>query len=358
MNKKEILTNAIIGMDDRFIQEAYEYRRYRRLHRRIWQFSIATAGICIAIVISAWLSHGSQPSVTVYACDSDLLLTVRKPVLLPGEIHDNGMMKGHPLMFYVLGSGIEQIRFSCKNEWISFMDWTEQRDDFGLAKNFTVPYGDYEEDYYYLVVDWVPENIIRKLTNNKDIGLADLQPEEKEDVIVMEITYLNGENETLAVNIRLNAEGQFSAYVSDYKITDEDDFVFRQDSVPIVREFSMADIPEENSEKQFDRPTNLTKETTDSLDSSEVIIVTLTQEELSRIEETIENYYIYIHHSIIDYVQVTDPESPFFRERYTDYDADEVVVFEVNMENSEINRFITIGSKDGWINCDVLNEGY
>lgn len=355
MNKKEILSNVISDMDDRFIQEAYEYRRHRQLYRRIWQFGIAAAGICIAIVTAVWLSRGSQPSVTVYACDSDLQLTVRQPVLLPGEISDSGRMKGHPLMFYVLGSRIEQIRFSCKNEWISFMDWTEQRDDFGLGKNFTVQYGDHEEDYYYLVVDWVPENIIRKLTDNKDIGLADLQPEEKEDVIVMEITYLNGENETLAVNIKLNAEGQFSAYVSDYKITDEDEFVFRQDSLPIVREFSTADIPEENPEKQFDRPTNLTKEASES---SEVIIVTLTEEELARIEETIENYYIYIHRSIIDYVQVTDPQSPFFRERYTEYDTDEVVVFEVNMENSEINRFITIGSKDGWITCDVLGEGY
>lgn len=354
MNKKEILSNVISDMDDRFIQETYEYKRYRRLHRRIWQFGIAAAGICIAIVIAAWLSHGSQPSVTVYACDSDLQLTVRQPVLLPGEINDNGRMKGHPLMFYVLGSGIEQIRFSCKNEWISFMDWTEQRDDFGLGKNFTVPYGEQEEDYYYLMVDWVPENIIRKLTDNKDIGLEDLQPEEKEDVIVMEITYLNGENETLAVNIRLNAEGQFTAYVSNYKITDEDEFVFRQDSLPIARECSMADISEENSEEQFDRP-NMTEEVSEN---SEVIIVTLTQEELDRIEETIENYYIYIHRSIIDYVQVTDPESPFFRERFIEYEADEVVVFEVYVEESEVNRFITIGSKDGWITCDVLDEGY
>lgn len=354
MNKKEILSNVISGMDDRFIQETYEYKRYRRLHRRIWQFGIAAAGICIAIVTAAWLSHGSQPSVTVYACDSDLQLTVRQPVLLPGEINDNGRMKGHPLMFYVLGSGIEQIRFSCKNEWISFMDWTEQRDDFGLGKNFTVPYGEQEEDYYYLVVDWVPENIIRKLTDNKDIGLEDLQPEEKEDVIVMEITYLNGENETLAVNIRLNAEGQFTAYVSNYKITDEDEFVFRQDSLPIARECSMADISEENSEEQFDRP-NMTEEVSEN---SEVIIVTLTQEELDRIEETIENYYIYIHRSIIDYVQVTDPESPFFRERFIEYEADEVVVFEIYVEESEVNRFITIGSKDGWITCDVLDEGY
>lgn len=355
MNKKEILSNAISSMDDRFIQEAYEHRRHRRLNRRIWQFGIAAAGICIAIVTAAWLSRGSQPSVTVYACDSDVQLTVRQPVLLPGVIDDNGRMKGHPLMFYVLGSGIEQIRFSCKNEWISFMDWTEQRDDFGLGKNFTVPYGDHEEDYYYLVVDWIPENVIRKLTDNTDIVLADLQPEEKEDVIVMEITYLDGGNETLAVNISLNAEGQFTAYISAYKITDEDEFVFRQDSLPIVKEHFMADITEENTEKQFDRPTNLTKETSDS---SEVIIVTLTQEELSRIEETIEKYYVYIHRSIIDYAQVTDPESPFFRERFIEYDADEVVVFEVNMENSEINRFITIGSKDGWITCDVLDEGY
>ena len=41
------------------------------------------------------------------------------------------------------------------------MDWTEQRDEVGLARNFTVPYGEDERQYYYLLIDWVPVPSVR-----------------------------------------------------------------------------------------------------------------------------------------------------------------------------------------------------
>jgi hypothetical protein len=153
--------------------------------------------------------------------------------LISGQIGNDGQMRGHPLQFYVLGDDIKSIRFSCRNEWISFVDWTEQRGDYGLSKNFTVTYGEKEEDYYYLVIDWIPQNIIRKLTDNKNIKISDMSQEEKEDIIVMEITHLNGRTETAAIRIRLDDNGEFKASVSEYQITEEDRFIFQPDSQPI-----------------------------------------------------------------------------------------------------------------------------
>ena len=154
-------------------------------------------------------------------------------VILPGSIDNSGEMKGHPLQFYVLGKGIKSIRFSCKNESISFVDWTEKRGDYGLSKNFTVPYGEEEKDYYYLVMDWNPENMIKKLTENSDVGISDLTKEEKQDMIIMEITYLNGKSRTMAMQIRLNEDGRFTADLREYSITSKDDFVQKPDSETI-----------------------------------------------------------------------------------------------------------------------------
>lgn len=233
MNECFDISTAIGNINDRFILEAYEYKSHTVVYKNLWRMGIMAASICLVIGAAVWINQEHQFSAMVYASDSNLKMTIGKTILLPGQIDDNGKMNGHPLMFYILGDDIESIRFSCKNEWISFVDWTEQRGDFGLGKNFTVPYGEREEDYYYLVVDWVPQNIIRKLTDNKDVGIENLQPEEKEDIIILEITYLDGRCETLSMNIKLNSKGQFMVVVSNYEITDNDDFVFRPDSQPI-----------------------------------------------------------------------------------------------------------------------------
>ena len=50
-----------------------------------------------------------------------------------GTISDSGEMKGQPLMFYLSGKDIATVRFSCKNQQINFLDWTEKRDEYGNA---------------------------------------------------------------------------------------------------------------------------------------------------------------------------------------------------------------------------------
>lgn len=233
MNKTNKLSNAIGNVEDRFVLEALTYRSHRNMYRKIWLIGAIAAGICLLIAAAALLHKDNRISITVYACESNEKLANGKAMLMPGRISDSGEMRGRPLMFYVLGKEIESIRFSCKNEWISFVDWTEQRGDYGYSKNFTVAYGSQEEDYYYLVVDWEPNNLIRKLTENHDIGISDLSQDEKEDLIVMEVTYLSGETETAAIWIKLNSSGEFEVFIDCYQITEEDGFVFQPDSLPI-----------------------------------------------------------------------------------------------------------------------------
>lgn len=88
----------------------------------------------------------------------------------------------------------------------------------------------------------------------------------------------------------------------------------------------------------------------------EVSTVELSEEEMAHIQLVMEEYYISINRRLIDFAQA-DPTSSFIRE-YEGYGPDEVVLFEVSVENSENKRYIAIGSNDGWNNCSVLNEGY
>lgn len=233
MNRADKLSNAIGNIDDKFILEAFRYHPQQVIRRSIRVAVIAVASLFLMIGMTTFMHKNRGISVTVYAYETNKEITNGEAILISGQIGNDGQMRGHPLQFYVLGDDIKSIRFSCRNEWISFVDWTEQRGDYGLSKNFTVTYGEKEEDYYYLVIDWIPQNIIRKLTDNKNIKISDMSQEEKEDIIVMEITHLNGRTETAAIRIRLDNNGEFKASVSEYQITEEDRFIFQPDSQPI-----------------------------------------------------------------------------------------------------------------------------
>lgn len=347
MNDTDKIAGAIGNIDDRFVLEAFAYRPRLTGRRKLRLFSTIAAGVCLIIGMAVFVNKSSPVSISVHAYESRELLAGGKTTLMPGSISDSGEMKGHPLMFYVLGHGIESIRFSCKNEWISFVDWTEQRGDFGLSKNFTVAYGKQEKDYDYLVVDWVPENMIRKLTDNPSMKISDLSRDEKEDMIVMEIRYLNGENETAAIWIRLNDNGEFEAFIDKYQIKDDDWFVYQPDSQPIEHQPQRGE--------QYEKSDNLSEQSEPTEDKESATPI-LSEEEFARLRLIAEEYYTSLNYKMLD-LTPADPESSFHQE-YEGYLPDEVVLFEVYVENIENKRYITIGSKDNWNNCEILNEGY
>lgn len=91
-------------------------------------------------------------------------------------------------------------------------------------------------------------------------------------------------------------------------------------------------------------------------EDKEAVIVVLSEEELARLRSVAEKYYTSINRKMLKFTQA-DPNSSFMQE-YEGFEADEVVLFEVILENIEAKRYITIGSNDGWNNCSILNEGY
>ncbi len=357
MNQADKLFTAVGNIGDRFLQEASGYRAASRRYKKIWKAGLAAA-VCLAVGVTALLYRGNGHSMTVYAYESNQELSGGRAVTMPGTITDSGSMKGHPLMFYISGKGIESIRFSCRDGWISFMDWTEQREDYGFSKNFTVTYGKKEEEYYYLVVYWTPQSIIRKLTDNPQIGIADLSQEEKEDIIVMEVKYLNGDSETQAISIVLSEDGHFLASVTDYEITAADEFVFREDRAS--QEWEPGSAPREESgvpdQGEPDAGEAGTEPEESSGEAEDSRAVSLSEEQLDCVSRAIEDYYASTVFKVISYSQ-SDRRGFYYRE-YEGYEEREVVIFDVTVEGSETTRSIAVGSKDNWKHCSILNEGY
>lgn len=235
MNSKKF-SEAMSELDHEYIDEAIHYRK--KAKKPVWA-KLGVIAACLALALAALRIlapfRGSMV-VSAYAYGTDEEITAAGAVMSTGTISDSGEMTGHPLMFYLSGKDIETVRYSCKNQQINFMDWTEQRDEYGNAQNFTVIYGEDESDYYYLTIDWVPNTIIRELTDNAEVTVAALPAEMREDIIVMEIAFANGKTVTKAITVSLLEDGTFFAAFDDYEITAEDSFVERIDSESIPRD--------------------------------------------------------------------------------------------------------------------------
>lgn len=138
----------------------------------------------------------------------------------------------------------------------------------------------------------------------------------------------------------------------------EEDTLPNKDTEEIEQSLELEaqeEVTEECVEKSDAENVNLSEhqELITDNDSSSLI---LSEEELARIRLMAEEYYVSINRKMLDFTRA-DPVSSFNQE-YEGYGHDEVVLFEVSVENSENKRYITIGSKDGWNSCSILNEGY
>ena len=142
-------------------------------------------------------------------------------------------MKGHQLIFYILGENIEKIRFSCKNQQLDFKDWKEKRNEYANAQNFEISYGNNKKEYKYLTISWIQNKTISELSDNENAKIKNLAKELKEDIIVMEVTFKNGNTATKAISISLSDNGKFLASFSDYKIKKTDKFVRRSNDKPL-----------------------------------------------------------------------------------------------------------------------------
>lgn len=245
----EKFSEALGELHSKYIQEALYYKNHRK-KTSPWRFAAkwGAAAACLALlvtvctllftdILSAPFSGGS---ISVYAKDSDQEITSAGAVISTGTLSDTGEMRGKPLMFYLSGQDIAAVRFSCRNQKLCFMDWTEKRDEYGTAQNFTVPYGTDESEYYYLTIDWEPEAIIRELTHNPSSSIAALPEEMRKDTIVLEITFGDGRTATKAIQVSLLDDGSIFASLEDYEIGEADTFVRRPDSPAIPRDILYA----------------------------------------------------------------------------------------------------------------------
>ena len=233
MNSKKF-SEAMSELDSKYVDEAIHYKKKK--NKNPFWIKLGAVAACLAIVIAvggilAPFSGGMIVSAYAYGTNEEI--TAAGAVMNSGTISDSGEMKGQPLMFYLSGKDIATVRFSCKNQQINCWDWTEKRDEYGNAQNFTVAYGEDESEYYYLTISWVPNAIIRELTDNEDSTIAALPEEMRNDIIVMEITFENGKTTTKAITISLLDDGRFFASFDDYQISEEDTFINRPDSEAI-----------------------------------------------------------------------------------------------------------------------------
>ena len=261
MNAKKF-SDAMSEPDTKYVDEALNCKKKGK--KPGWTKWAAIAA-CLVVVLAVGIFAPFQGSmiVSAYAYGTDEEITTAGAVMNSGTISDTGEMKGHPLMFYLSGKDIVSVRFSCKNEQINFMDWSEKRDECGNAQNFTVAYGEDESEYYYLLIDWVPNTLIRELTDNPDSKIATLPEEMRQDIIVMEITFENGKTATKAITISLLDDGTFFAVFDDYEISKADTFINRPDSITftgtIVDNVIESFVPvilvdvDENSELKYDK---------------------------------------------------------------------------------------------------------
>ncbi len=233
-------SEAMNEINSRYVEEAVRYKKTAGKSGRIKWIAAAACLTLLLIGGGIFMSLRRHITVSAHTVGTDGELTAAGAVLDTGTINNNGRMTGHPLMFYLSGKDISSVRFSCKNQKISFTDWTEKRDSYGNVQNFTVPYGENESEYYYLTIDWIPEQTIRELTDNAGSSIAALPENLREDIIVMEISFANGKTAVKAIRIRLLSNGTFFASFHDYSVTEKDSFLSRPDSQPVSRNTASA----------------------------------------------------------------------------------------------------------------------
>lgn len=235
--------DAMGEVNERYVTEALTYRKACRPAWVRWSAAAACLVLAAVLLAAGMLAPLAGMTVTAYAAGTDAEIPSAGAAFAAGTIHEDGTPGGYPLMFYLKGSGIETVRFSCKNGQIRFTDLTGRRAAYDFAQNFTVPYGAAagdEADYPSLLIEWLPRPVMEALAD-ADTGIADLAADLRQDIIVLEITFANGRTATRAVTIDLQDDGSFRAAFRAYRIRKSDVFVGRADSQPMPKDAQGAD---------------------------------------------------------------------------------------------------------------------
>ena len=239
--KKEELFEILDNIDEKKVSEAINQKKSKKIF--VISGVLVSCAILFLIFFAIFMKQKEEESfsnisnnfsVKVYAGDSDKEITSTEVILDTGFIDDVGSCKGFLGFLKIDGIDIETVRFSCKNQYIEFIDFKKKRPEYGYASNCTISFGEDESEYDGLCFNWNNKDIMY-LTNDERSDIASLPKKLKEDVIVMQIKYLNGSEETKAIYINVLDNGDVSAKCTNYKITKNDEFVFRKDKQAIPR---------------------------------------------------------------------------------------------------------------------------
>ena len=97
-------------IDDELIEKADKYiSKKKKCTFKKWT-ALAASFITIFLIFAALISFKNKNTITAYAYVTNEKITSTAAVIKTGTISDSGEMKGHQLIFYILGENIEKIR--------------------------------------------------------------------------------------------------------------------------------------------------------------------------------------------------------------------------------------------------------
>lgn len=316
MSKDDVLKKAIDGISDKYIEEAYLFKKRNRAKRITIQVGMVAA-IAAVIVLVYNLMLNDMPYVNdnmlkVYAGENQKVLDTEFSVLSTGSVTDNASVSGSPLSFYIENDNIETVRYSCKNQFIEFY---APEQEYENSKNFTVDYGRYGNNtdnvqYFYnsKKLYWNPDDMVAKIN---ELGSVEaLSSEERKDIIVLEIRYKDGSEECYAIYIELNSNGEFCGKMQSYTISESDEFVYGEDSLSYQEKMSQEMETAKECQKLL---VETTREYTDN--------------QINNIFLAAKAYYSDKYYMITDMV-LTESDVAMYAED-TEYEEDELVYIHV-----------------------------
>lgn len=315
----------------------HEPTRYRK--RKGWSLYLAASVLVVVVCVYVFSSANSDNTAfALYEYETNTELTSAEAALSTGAIDDHGSMAGNLLQFTVQGKSIEKIRFSVKNQYLSFTDWTESRPNHSVEKQFSINYGERESDYGFLLIEWMPERTISELTNKAESTIASLTEDLRSDIIVMEIEFENGTNITKALYINIQASGKVAVHLQDYTVTDKDAFIHK----PIHNDR----MPRKKPDKIIDPNAN----------------AKYSQYEIQAAEKVAQKYYAkfpearqIVKINVVNYLMQL---SSYIADEYKDWEIIAFEAYEKSMYPNEAARHIILAREDASKEWAVINEGY
>lgn len=350
MTKRERLIKAINDVDEKYIVEANEYNGISSRGKIVKYLATAAAMFVLCLVVvnfigrftpdnnerkeqSAGTKADVTQAITVYAAEGDKKIGRSSSTIVTGRIDDSGQMNKQNLILYVSGKQIKQIRYSCKNEKMMFED-TANNVFYGLSRNFTVDYSG-RNDYKQLLLEWQADHMIKYISERKNI--RDIPEKRRSDIIVMQVTYEDGSEQTYAVNIRMNDDGRFEAEFSKYQIRESDTFINGADKKP--------------------------EKLVEDKDSDKIIAPDSNSSLNEKLMVCAKNYYRSLDY-VVDYDSITRITDKSIIHEWNDiaeangYSEDEIAVFVIDGKNLPAKRQMVIGFRDNGNHCKVLTEGF